>query len=44
MLATVYQYFTLDEWKAMANAIKKDDSLTADQKFDLLSKFPSTSL
>lgn len=44
MLATVYQYFTLDQWKAMADAIKKDDSLSTDQKFELLSKFPSASL
>lgn len=43
-LITVYQYFTLEQWKAMAQAIRLDFRLSQIEKDVILTKFPSVVL
>ena len=49
-LATVYQYFTLEEWKLMAQALELAvyeghfDNLAESKVQKLLTKFPSAAL
>lgn len=40
-LATVYAYFTLEEWKTIAHSIQRDESLNKDERYALLCKLPS---
>lgn len=40
----VYQYFSLDEWKAMAQAIYNNHLMSTKQKEEILVKFPSAAL
>jgi hypothetical protein len=43
-LQVVYQYFTLDQWKAIVAGVQLNPDLTVDEKFELLSKCPSAAL
>jgi hypothetical protein len=40
-LATVYSYFTLEQWKAIAHSVQSNESLNKNERFTLLCKLPS---
>lgn len=42
--AARYSMFTLEQWIQMAVAVDRDLTLTDEQRWDILQKFPSASL